>query len=223
MSIPLILADLSPQEHAVLLCFAFYLLNLLVPIVPAAFIYWLFPEGTTRGKAAKGKSDQEPTGASVEGGIGGWKIKAVGAWGAYVTAFLLGCWAINNTAIPLITAVGGASVWTINSDFKFTDQNDKEITDTLDKLQVDPPEVQPWGKHATITVFSRTLAHPDNIKIQMAGYEQQIVDLSSMKTKGNEIKLASITLKHLPNLAPASIASTPLPTGQGPAALTANK
>ncbi len=222
-----------------MLCFTFYLLNLLVPIVPAAFIYWLFPEGTTRGavlaskqpatsdsvnaERPEGESEEEPAGASVEGGIGGWKIKAVGAWAAYVTAFLLGFWAIKTTAVPLITAVGGASVWKVDSDFKFTDENGKDITDTVDKLQVDPPEVKPWGKHATITVFSETLSPPDQIQIKLEGYDWQTVDLSSIKTNaGNKIKLPAITLKRL---APPSttVALTPLPNGQGPPALTANK
>jgi hypothetical protein len=244
MSISPILA-LTPQEHAVLLCFTFYLLNLLVPVVPAAIIYWLFPEGTTRGAARTSKqpaiSDsvntdrpedpdatvqrvtEQPAGASVEGAMGGWKIKAVGAWAAYVTAFLLGYWAIKTTAVPLITAVGGASVWKIDSDFKFTDENGKEITDTVDKLQVDPPEVKPWGKHATITVFSETLAPPDQIQIKLDGYDWQTVDLSSIKTNaGNKIKVPPITLKRLTPPA-ASLTLTPLPTGQGPAALTANK
>src|SRR5437016_1621982 len=111
-----ILAAASPQERDVWLSFGFYLLNLLVPIIPAVVIYWLFPEGKTN-----------PDGSAVEGGIGGWKIKAAGAFGAYVTAFLLGFWAIKSLAVPLIKAVGGASLWTIDSDFAFVDERGKEI------------------------------------------------------------------------------------------------
>src|SRR5438552_11128954 len=143
----------SSQEEAVLLSFGFYLLNLLVPIIPAAIIYRLFPEA---------KTDN-----TVQGSIAGWKIKAIGAWGAYVTAFLLGFWAINSTAVPLIKAVGGASVWTIDSDFQLKDENGKEIEATVDKLEVEPPMVKPWGKHATIKVFSETLEPPDVISIKM--------------------------------------------------------
>jgi hypothetical protein len=237
MSISPILA-FSQQVNAVLLCFAFYLLNLLVPIIPAAFIYWLFGTTTTRvaskQSAASGSAnaeprdapgagaEKEPAGDSVEGSIWGFKIKAVGAWAAYVTALVIGFWLIRTTAVPLITAVGGASVWQIESDFKFMDENGKEVSDTVDKLEVEPPKVKPWGKHATITVFSETLAPPDQVQIKLAGYDYETVDLGSSKTKGNKIKVSPITFKRLPPPA-AAIAATPFPTGQGPAALTANK
>jgi hypothetical protein len=223
MTVLPVLATSSP-ERAVWLSFGFYLLNVLVPIIPAVIIYWLFPEGKTKAGAGhrrkpaprEGESD-----SSVEGTIGGWKIKAIGAWGAYVTAFLLGFWAINTTAIPLIKAVGGASVWTIESDFKFTDQNDKEISDTLDKLQVEPPRIKPWGKHATITMFSETLDPPDQIQIKLEGYDYQIVDLTKY-AKNGKIKLPTITLKRLPDIA-SGPAPTPLPPGTGPTPLTANR
>ena len=187
-------------------------------------IYRLFPEGKT--KAAAAKSEQQPvteeSGSSIEGTIGGWKIKAVGAWGAYVTAFALGFYAINTTAIPLIKAVGGASVWTIDSDFKFTDENGKEISDTADKLQVEPPKVKPWGKHATITLFSETLDPPDQIQMRLEGYDYTIVDLTSYPAKNGKIKPTIITLKRLPPIA-SGPAPAPLPVGAGPAPLTINK
>jgi hypothetical protein len=139
-----------------------------------------------------------------------------------VTAFLLGYWAINTTAIPLIKAVGGASVWTIDSDFKFIDANGKEISDTVDKLQVEPPKVQPWGKHATITVFSETLDPPSQIKVRLEGYDYQIVDLTSYHSEGGKINLPAISLKRLPPIS-SGPAPAPLPAGTGPAPLTVNK
>jgi hypothetical protein len=127
-----------PKEHAVWLLYGFYLLNLLVPIIPAVIIYRLFPVARTDN--------------TVEGGVGGWKVKAIGAWGAYVTAFLLGFWATGSTAVSLIGAVTGQSVWEIESDFQLTDENGKEIRgDTLENLVVQPPNVQPAGTHATIS------------------------------------------------------------------------
>jgi hypothetical protein len=90
------LATSSP-ERAVWLSYGFYVLNLLVPIIPAVIIYRLFPESRTAGN-------------SVEGSVAGWKIKAVGAWGAYVTAFLLGLWTIKSTTVPLIKAGRGIGV-----------------------------------------------------------------------------------------------------------------
>jgi hypothetical protein len=233
MTISSILALAAP-ERAVVLSYIFYLLNVLVPIVPAVIIYWLFPEGKTgiaaaskkrraTGRREKGRARGAPA-ASIEGDIGGWKIKAVGAWGAYVTAFLLGFWAIEKNAIPLINKAGGASVWDIESDFKFTDEKDAEIANaTVDKLQVEPPEVKPWGKHATIKVFSDSMDPPPQLKIYMEGYDFKIVDLpKDVPRNGNKITLSGITLKRLP---PPKVgpAPTALPTGEGPPALTASK
>jgi hypothetical protein len=203
------LATSSP-ERAVLLSFGFYLLNLLVPIIPAVIIYRLFPEGKASSTA----------GNSVEGSVAGWKIKAVGAWGAYVTAFVLGFWAIKSTAVPLIKAVGGASVWTIDSDFRFTDEKGQETEAALTNLEVEPPTVVPWGKHATITLFSATLDPPDKIRMKMEGYDPVIVPLSDVPAKDGKIKLPTpVTLKHLPPIA-SGPAPTPLPAPGGPPVVT---
>ncbi|MEA3187276.1 MAG: hypothetical protein QOD99_1106 [Chthoniobacter sp.] len=213
MDFNLMLATSSP-ERAVWLSFGFYLLNLLVPIIPAVIIYRLFPEGKAR---------RAGDGSSVEGSVGGWKIKAVGAWGAYVTAFVLGHWTINATAIPLIKAVGGASVWKIDSDFQLTDENGNEIDGTVEKLEVEPPMVVPWGKRATITVFSETLDPPENVRMKMEGYGYKTVDLQGAVTTNGKIKLAPIKLTKLSKtLSPPAPLAQPLPAGAGPAALTSN-
>jgi hypothetical protein len=198
----------SSPERAVWLSFGLYLLNLLVPIIPAVIIYRLFPEGRTDGNA-------------VEGSVAGWKIKAVGAWGAYVTAFLLGFWSIKSTAIPLIKAVGGASVWTIDSDFRFEDDKGNALPAVLTNLEVEPPMVSPWGNHATIKVFSETLDPPDSIRVKMQGYDPAIVSLNGVPAHDGKINLSTpITLKLLPPIAPGPV-PTPLPALAGPPAVTA--
>jgi hypothetical protein len=205
----------SSAEHALWLSFGFYLLNVLVPIIPAVIIYSLFPEGKTDGGGSEG---------SIEGSVGGWKIKAVGAWGAYVTAFLLGFWTIKTTAIPLIKTVGGASVWMIDSDFQFTDENGKPVTDTVDNLQVLPPMVDPWGTEATIKVFSENQDPPDDLKITLAGYEKGTpVPLKGVPVRDGRIKLPTITLKRVPALKSSSPQPTPMPAGQGPPVVTSNQ
>ena len=165
---------------------------------------------------------QHSPAAEMEGNIGGWKIKALGAWGAYVTAFLLGFWAVNSAAIPLIKRVGGASVWEIDSDFKFVDGKGHEVSDTVDKLIVEPPKVKPWGKHATITVFSETLDPPDQIQVKMDGYDYQTVDLGNCSMKKGKLKLPVVTLQRLPPIS-AGPAPTPLPAGAGPPAVAVNQ
>lgn len=205
MSISPILAS-SSQEHAVWLSFGFYVLNLLVPAIPAVIIYRLFPEGTA-------------TNSSVEGSVGGWKIKAIGAWGAYVTAFVLGFWAINSTAIPLIIKVGGASVWTVDSDLKLVDDQGREINAAINDLVVNPPIVETWGKHATITLFSPTLDPPDRLQVKLAGYNDETVPLKGMSAAGGKITLPIIKLTRLPPPDSSIPAPTPLPQGVGPPAV----
>lgn len=231
MNIPVLLATTS-QEKAVWLCFGFYLLNVLVPIIPATVIYRLFPEGKTNARPKAPKPDAAPgeaanegdSGNAIEGSIGGWKIKAVGAWGAYVTTFVLGYWAINATAVPLIRAVGGASVWMIDSDFKVLGENgEEEQAVTVEKLHVDPPMVQPWGNRAKIRVFSESLAPPSYVNMELEGYRKATVDIDSkMIASDGQIKLPTVTFKPLPPIA----AGTPPPAldpGKGPAPLTVQK
>lgn len=229
MHIPVLLAT-SSQVNAVWLCFGFYLLNVLVPIVPAVVIYRLFPEGNTgarrklrKSKSGQGETDEESSSSSsIEGGIGGWKIKAIGAWGAYVTTFVLGYWAINSTAIPLIKAAGGASVWVIDSDFKLLDEDGKQLQATVDKLHVDPPMVVPWGNRATIRVFSESLAPPSHVDMELEGYAKKRVDIPSASAVDGQIKLETVTFQRLPPLATGTPPPA-LPQGQGPAPLTAQK
>jgi hypothetical protein len=227
MNIPVLLAT-SSQETAVWLCFGFYLMNVLVPIAPAVVIYRLFPEGNAnarrrKSKRAEGETNTSDSGNSITGSIGGWKIKAVGAWGAYVTTFVLGYWAINATAVPLIKAVGGASVWVIDTDFQLLDETGKQVpATTVDKLHVDPPMVTPWGKHAKIRVFSDTLAPPKSVNMELEGYEKTTVDIDGKIAFDGQIKLPPVTLKLLPPLA-GGTPPPPLTQGQGPAPLTAQK
>jgi len=199
----------DPHVIAVVLSFIFYIMNMLVPIIPAIVIYKLFPEGNL---------------SSTEGVLAGWKIKAAGAWGAYITAFLLGYWGLKANALPLIVAVGGASVWTIDSDFVFCDEHGNEIQDSLDNLEVQPPEVAPWGNQATITVFSQTLNPPETLRVKMQGYNSQTVDLQEVKASDGRIKLTTpIKLTKLSNtLSPTAPLPPPLPAGAGPASLTSN-
>jgi hypothetical protein len=200
-----LLATTSSAVQAVLLMFSLYLLNLLVPIIPAVIIYRLFPEGKTSGAQAAGNS--------IEGSVAGWKIKAVGAWGAYVTAFVLGVWILKSLAVPLIKNVAGESVWTIDSvDFQLIDEKEKPITNaTLDEsLRVDSPMVSSDGQHANYLKFiSNTVDPPGTIYVSMNGYEQRKVVLIGVPVHDGKFALSTpITLKRLP-----SLEASPPPTG----------
>jgi len=114
------------------------------------------------------------------------------------------------------------SVSNINAHFTWTDEKGNPTHDTVDKLQVEPPEVKPWGNTATITVFSETLDPPDHIDLKLEGYGYITVPLSKYTGNG-KIPRLPITLKHLALPSASLPAPTPLPAGQGPPALTANR
>lgn len=200
------------KEHAVWLSFGFYLLNLLVPIIPAVIIYWLFPQGKTSN--------------TVEGSLGAWKIKAIGAWGAYVTAFLLGFWAIYSTAVPLIKAVGGKSVWEINEvDFQLKDEHGQEVGNaTVDGLVVESGAVDYiGGTQAAIRVISETMDPPEWLHVKLNGYKDGNVPLKGTTAKDFKILLSSpIILQQRPPIASATPPRALL-AGTGPAAVTSNQ
>jgi hypothetical protein len=228
MGIFLLLA--TPPERAVWLTYAFYLLTLLVPIIPVVIIYRLFPESKTDRAAdgAVGKAGAEPAvkperpeeTSRITGKIGPWQITAIGAWGAYITALVLGYLAIK-TAVPLIKKVSGGSIWTIDLDFALQDADGKEVdNESVQNLTVEPPRIEPWGKHATIRQWSETSDPPNEIHVKMDGYEVATVPLRGVSAENNEIKLHTpVTLKKIQ--APVT-SGTPLPavpTGSGPAPL----
>jgi hypothetical protein len=200
------------KEHAVWLLFGFYLLNMLIPIIPAVIIYWLFPQG----KASN----------TVEGSVGVWKIKAIGAWGAYVTAFVLGFWAISSPAVSLIKGVSGKSVWEIDEvNFHLMDEHGQEIDNaTVDGLLVESGAVEyTSGTEATITVISDTMDPPEWLHVKLDGYKGGNVHLKGAAAKDFKILLSSpITLTQRPLIASASPPKA-LPAGTGPAALASNQ
>jgi hypothetical protein len=212
MSIVSVLATGCSAERAVWLSYGFYLLNLLIPIIPAVVIYWLFPEGKIKaapavrrqlqqgaGHPPEANTEEDPARSSIEGSIGGWKIKAAGAWGAYVTAFVLGYWTVNSTATQLIKAVGGASVWTVDSDVKLIDENGKEIpNEAIDKLIVQPANPYTFGNHATFTLFSPTLDPPEKLQVHLPNYHDEPIALKEFPAQDGKITLAGIKLTRLP-------------------------
>jgi len=225
----------TSAEHAVYLAFIFYLLILLVPVAPVAIIYRLFPVAKPKSDAAQAtsKADQakEPHAAlepsstsSIKGKIGGWEIAAAGTWGSYVTALVLGFFVINNTAAPLITKVGGASIWTIDADFTFKDDKGNDMVGVMvPSLDIDPPRVRPSVKHATIRQWSETGDPPDEITVKMDGYQPAVIQLGKIKPiNGRFILSAPVTLQHVPYKPPsqtltvAAEGPTPVPTATAP-------
>lgn len=207
-----ILADAT--VNAVWLSLAFYLLYLLVPMIPAVVIYRLFPEGKTG------------TSGSVEGNVGGWKIKAVGAWGAYITAFLLGYWALGSHALELISQVAGRRVWgPYEVQFNIEDEKGQPIVgQALDNLQVTDPlsavELERGGTTAKISSISDHDKPPAKITVILDGYQPQTIYLGkdAQNPDASEDKPINVTLQARPprttnaTLAPAGSTSPPPPT-----------
>jgi hypothetical protein len=222
----------TSAERAVWLAYGFYVLNLLVPIIPVAIIYRLFPVAKTETRTGRARQQQDhgrelhstenPSSSSIKGKIGGWEIAAAGTWGSYVTALVLGYLLINNTAAPLIKRVGGASIWRVDLTFTFADNNGKEKQDAVpENLYVEPLRVEPGGNTARIYQWSDSGDPPDKITIKMNGYDPQSVDLTGIKPVDGLIKvLKPITLKESQPTRASSTELTEVPAGKGPPPLT---
>jgi hypothetical protein len=115
-------------------------------------------------------------------------------------------------------------VWTFKTQFKLLDEHgNADNTATVDNLQVYPAAISTKGQSATITYFSDTDELPDELQVNVPGYEPQDVSLSGVKPKNDTISLPPIVLKKLPPVSTALTAPTPLPPGEGPPPITENK
>jgi len=108
---------MEPELAAVWLSILLYVTHVLLPILPAAIIYKMFP------------SDR----IGINGILHGMKLNATGAFAAYVIVFLLGAFAVSR-ALTQISGLTKQS-WEVRAKVRFVD---KHLRD-LDK--VDPVEL----------------------------------------------------------------------------------
>ena len=111
---------MDQTAFAVLLSYGLYVLYVLLPLIPAVIIYRMFPD----------------TRVTAEGSVSNWKVKAGGAFGAYITVVLLGYVVVARTE----EIIGGMSActWTIRGKVELRDNKDQLLNGNrlLKTLQV---------------------------------------------------------------------------------------
>jgi len=104
------MAMLSMEFVSLAAIVGIYVLWLLVPLIPAVLIFWLFPK----------------TSADVSGPFAGLKLKLGGAFGAYFILCLMG---YNSWVPQAYVAVGDLKrlAWTVKGTFQMVDNNQKAL------------------------------------------------------------------------------------------------
>jgi len=118
---------MDKQIMAVKLSFLLYALYVLLPMIPAIFIYRIFPD----------------TKVSAKGILANFKIKTTGAFAAYVVTVFLGYFIVQQTH-HLIAQIC-YPVWTVKTEVKLlnadkTPYNNQQLLETLN-VTIDP-EIQ---------------------------------------------------------------------------------
>jgi hypothetical protein len=142
-----------------------YTVWILLPLVPAILIYWLFPNTTV----------------AVSGPLSGLTVKAGGAFAAYMVVFA-GSYSLVQTTKETI---GGfqRQFWTINGLVKLVNTNGQEITsqDLLKKIAVstkpDPHTVESY--HVRLKILEDGEGGFPLVVVQIPQFGEKVIDLKS--------------------------------------------
>lgn len=196
------------MEH-VLLSFALYTLNVLLPIIPTVVIYRLFPETTV----------------TVSGPLARLTINASGAFAAYIITVALGYGLVSS----MDARIDGLSspTWEVTAEIAFEDNGGQPIRNPHGlvkdlKVMVDPPLEQWVYPEMRIRLPLVKPDHWPTLVLHVPGFHEQPVNLAKEDTVRDALK-GSISLKRqlvLQQL-PRAAAETPY-TGNGPAILPLN-
>lgn len=123
---------MSERSEMILLFCALYFMWILLPLIPSVLIYRIFPDTKT----------------TAEGQVSNWKIKAGGAFGAYLAVLMAGYFLVDRAQLKTMAAE--SSVWRLKVDVQLQDQDGKPIRSPslLDQLEVcmDPDIIQKKGR-----------------------------------------------------------------------------
>lgn len=114
---------MSDQLLAVILSFLLLAIYILLPLIPAVYIYKRFPSST----------------ASAEGQLSSIKFKAGGAFAAYVITVFLGYFIVQNIIGLINNTV--IQTWEVSSRVKFVDEKGNELKDVNHKALIDLVEI----------------------------------------------------------------------------------
>jgi len=164
----------NPNVIAVLLLFLFYLMNVLVPLIPAVLIYRMFPD----------------TKVAVSGPLQGLTVKATGAFAAYVITLLIGYGIVKNTP----ELIGGmvATTWKVHATIKLYDHDNKPLagSGSLESMHVEfrPRLHSPGDDRIHVTIPLEKADSWPSIVFTMAGFENRALDLQEKIAEGKVVR-----------------------------------
>jgi len=162
-------------EHAVLYSLALYCLSVLLPIIPAAVIFKLFPD----------------TKVSVSGPLQNLSLKTTGAFGAYVVTAILGFAVIQNVVrqIDLMTS----AAWTVNVPIRLVDSNNKPLPQRASISFVNfDPNLYRIGNELVYVTFPHSQAGDwPTLHFGLPGFDNGVLDVQQI-IDGKDAKVAEI-------------------------------
>jgi hypothetical protein len=186
----------------ILLSFALYALYVLLPIIPAAIIYKLFPKTAT----------------DISGPLGGLTIKAGGAFAAYIITVVLGSALV--TRIDERIAAMSTPVWKVSAVLEFRDNQGRVIGDPYDILKDVKVVISPAIEQLIYPRFSMRLPlmKPDDwptLVFHAPGFRPHPIDLNKEDVVVRDALKSSVALnKVVLEQLPPSVAQTAY-TGAG--------
>jgi hypothetical protein len=142
-----------------------YISWVLLPLIPAILIYWLFPN----------------TAVAVDGPFANLTVKASGAFAAYLIVFA--------ATYPLVQTardtIGGfqRQFWTVRAQIKLVNSDGKETRsdELVQNLRVRPPVYHVDSYHATLKVLEEEGQLPHMITIEIPGFDNKPIILKSAR------------------------------------------
>ena len=188
----------DPNVTAVLLTFLYYLMNILVPLIPAVLIYKVFPD----------------TKVAVSGPLQGLTVKATGAFAAYMITLLIGYAIVKNT--PDLISGMVATTWKVHATIKLYDNDKKPLAGpgSLESLQVEfrPRLHNPGDDRIHVTIPLERAGNWPSIIFTMAGFENKALDLQQKISEGKvdqNYRTRELTVKDPVILTRAPAVATP--------------
>lgn len=135
----------------------------LLPLIPAVLIYWLFPN----------------TAVAVDGPFANLTVKASGAFAAYLIVFAATYSLIQTTR----DTIGGfqRQFWTVRAQIKLVNAEGIEVRsdDLINKLRVRPPTFAVDSYLATLKVLEDEGQLPFRITVEIPEFGEEPVDLKA--------------------------------------------
>ena len=181
---------MDQNTSAVLFSLAVYALYVLLPLIPSIIIYKIFPD----------------TRVTAEGSVSNWKIRAGGAFAAYVTVVLLGHVAIA----PAQEIINGMSTctWTVHGRVLLKDKDGQAVRGNtlIETMEVTmrPDIISKQNQVVNVHGIPSQGIAPQNstLKFSIPHFGDQTIDIHSsdgkilVETDEGQIKGVNVDLTH---------------------------